>query len=139
MRVEEFLPRLKCVRRSGNGWTARCPAHEDRSPSLSLSERDGRILLHCFAGCTVEEVCAAIGIKVADLFTEPGVAELKQPAVRDAEKQIVSLRNRLTHRERVLPVTVVYCDAANLGAGFARALALSVEGELVQAVLVDSQ
>lgn len=38
--------------RTGNGWTARCPAHEDRNPSLSIREgREGRVLVKCFAGC----------------------------------------------------------------------------------------
>jgi len=48
-------------RRSGRGWTCRCPAHEDRSPSLSLREGDGgRILVHCFSGCSQSDVIAAI-------------------------------------------------------------------------------
>jgi hypothetical protein len=46
--VARALKGHKC----GNGWTARCPAHDDRNPSLSITEdRDGRVLLHCFAGC----------------------------------------------------------------------------------------
>jgi hypothetical protein len=128
------------ARRVGRGWIARCPAHEDRSPSLSIREGEGsRVLLHCFAGCTVESICDALKIKLSDLFSEPGAVQPKPHAVREAEKQIASLRNRLTPRERVLPVTVVYCDPDNLDVGIARALALAVEGELVQAVLADSQ
>ena len=44
------------ARRTGNGnWQARCPAHADRSPSLSIGVgSDGRILLHCLAGCALE-------------------------------------------------------------------------------------
>jgi CHC2 zinc finger len=48
-------------RRSGAGWMARCPAHRDRSPSLSIRESDGRLLIHCFAGCTQEDVIVALG------------------------------------------------------------------------------
>lgn len=48
-------------RRSGAGWIARCPAHDDRNPSLSIAEgKDGRLLLKCFRGCTFEEVIAAL-------------------------------------------------------------------------------
>lgn len=51
--------------------TALCPAHEDRSPSLSCSEGDdGRALVHCWAGCTVNEVCAALDLEIKDLFAE---------------------------------------------------------------------
>ena len=56
-------------KRNGSGWHACCPAHEDRSPSLSINEGDdGLALVKCFAGCTVEAVCAAVGMKVADLM-----------------------------------------------------------------------
>lgn len=67
--VEEVLGRLDKVRRSGKGWTARCPAHEDRWPSLSVAEgRDGRVLLRDHAGCRVEDITHAIGLELSDLF-----------------------------------------------------------------------
>ena len=74
MRVlESVLSRLQGVRRNGHGWTARCPAHEDRNPSLSIHERDGKILLHCHAGCAVEAICAAASIGIRELFPDtPG-------------------------------------------------------------------
>jgi 5S rRNA maturation endonuclease (ribonuclease M5) len=62
MSVEEFLPRLRGVRRVGKGWIALCPAHDDRNPSLSIADHGGKILLHCFAGCSYDAVCAAAGI-----------------------------------------------------------------------------
>jgi hypothetical protein len=47
------------AKRNGAGWQARCPAHEDHTPSLAISEgTDGRTLLHCHAGCSVESVLA---------------------------------------------------------------------------------
>ena len=58
-------------KRNGKGWSARCPAHEDRRPSLSVSEGDdGRALLHCHAGCDVANILAAIGLTKADLFNQ---------------------------------------------------------------------
>ena len=70
MGVEDFLARagLERVRRTGGGCLARCPAHEDHEPSLSISlGRDGRILLHCWAGCETSDVLAALGLRWADL------------------------------------------------------------------------
>jgi CHC2 zinc finger len=136
MNVNAIVERVKGVRHSGAGWIGRCPAHEDRSPSLSIREGEGgRILMHCFAGCTVTAVCEALNLKVCDLFSEPGAAQPKPRAVREAEKQIQNLRSRLTRREQALPVSVVYINSENLEAGIARALALAVEGEIVQVVL----
>ena len=139
MNAQVILERLKDVRRSGGGWMARCPAHEDRSPSLSIHEGDGKILLHCHAGCTIEKIGAALRIKVSELFSKPGKVRSKPRVVREADRQIAGLRSRLTPRERVLPVTIVYVERNNLDAGIARALALATEGEIVQAVLADSQ
>jgi putative DNA primase/helicase len=59
------------VRRSGGGWVARCPAHEDRSPSLSVKEGvDGRVLVYCHAGSRTDDVVAAIGLTMRDLFAD---------------------------------------------------------------------
>lgn len=68
----EFLSRLEGVRRSGPGrWLARCPAHDDKSPSLSVREADdGRTLLTCFAGCDAGAVAGAVGFTLRDLFPQ---------------------------------------------------------------------
>src|SRR5262245_48595178 len=48
-------------RRSGRGWLARCPAHDDHNPSLSISVgNDGRTLVHCHAGCSQDQVLTAL-------------------------------------------------------------------------------
>lgn len=50
-------------------FAARCPSHDDRSPSLAVSEgADGRALLYCFGGCTTERVIHALGLQWSDLF-----------------------------------------------------------------------
>jgi hypothetical protein len=69
-RVSQLLNRLEGVRRTGPGrWIAKCPAHEDRTPSLSIKlADDGRVLVHDFGGCSVEDVLAAVGLEVKDLF-----------------------------------------------------------------------
>jgi putative DNA primase/helicase len=72
MNVDSILARLRGVRRNGGGWMARCPSHEDRNPSLSISVNDGTILLHCHAGCSKEAVFAALKIAPRDLFSDAG-------------------------------------------------------------------
>ena len=63
MTLDGVLTRLTQVRRSGKGWMARCPAHEDRNPSLSIREGDdGTILLHCFAGCAFDDIARALNL-----------------------------------------------------------------------------
>ena len=137
MNVEALLAQLKSVRRSREGWIARCPAHADRSPSLSVGVgRDARVLLYCHAGCTPQAVCAALGIGMGELFAGPGLQRKAEPRiVRDAQSQIAELRTRLSQRDRERPVTVVLANGTNLEAAVARAFALAVEGELVQVAL----
>lgn len=67
--VHEFLGRLQGVRKASSGHTARCPAHDDRHNSLSVSEGDdGRVLIHCHAGCESEDIVRVLGLKARDLF-----------------------------------------------------------------------
>ena len=69
--AQRVLARLDGVRRSGQGWEALCPAHEDRNPSLSIAQGDdGRCLLYCQAGCGLADVLAACGLSERDLFPE---------------------------------------------------------------------
>jgi putative DNA primase/helicase len=64
-RIAKSLP--KC-RKSGGGWMTCCPAHDDRHPSLSITERDGKILVNCHAGCEQSAVVEAL--KVSGLWPE---------------------------------------------------------------------
>lgn len=57
--------------KSGSGWSARCPAHDDNRASLSVAEGEsGRALIWCHAGCSVEDICAAVGLQRADLMPD---------------------------------------------------------------------
>lgn len=61
----------KSVKKSGGGYIGCCPAHDDSSPSLSLCEGDeGKLLINCFTGCSVENICGSLGIAIAGLFPE---------------------------------------------------------------------
>ncbi|SBT04582.1 Virulence-associated protein E [Candidatus Propionivibrio aalborgensis] len=68
--VHNILSHLDRVKQTRpDSWQAQCPAHDDRGPSLSIRETDdGRVLLHCFAGCSVHDVLAAVGLDISDLF-----------------------------------------------------------------------
>ena len=67
--IGDLLNRLEKVKGSKGRWTACCPAHGDKSPSLAITALDdGRILLKCFAGCSAYEVVSAIGMDMTDLF-----------------------------------------------------------------------
>ena len=72
MKIDNFLSQLESVRSTNkNQWKARCPAHEDRSPSLSVREvEDGRILVHCFAGCDVHSILSSVNLEMRDLQPE---------------------------------------------------------------------
>ncbi len=82
MTIEALISRLDGVKETGPGkYVARCPAHEDRSPSLAIKDcGDGRILLHDFAGCETEDVLAALGLTFADVMPERiGAEHLYKP------------------------------------------------------------
>ena len=68
MTLDDFLPRLDGVRRRGPRYMARCPAHGDKSPSLQVTEGEKGILLKCWAGCTLTEICEALGLEQECLF-----------------------------------------------------------------------
>lgn len=71
MTIEAFLACLEGVRPRGSGrWSARCPAHADKSPSLSIGVHGTRILIHCFGACEPPVIVKAIGLTMSDLFTD---------------------------------------------------------------------
>jgi hypothetical protein len=82
MTVENVLQRLDKVKKTGAfKWQARCPSHDDKGPSLAIRELDdGRVLLHCFAGCGASEVLGTIGLEFSDLYPDCDGAHM--PRVR---------------------------------------------------------
>jgi len=70
-------------RKAGSGWVARCPAHDDRVPSLSISDAgDGKMLVRCHAGCDQGRVIAAL--RSRGLWEENGHRRLTRAAPRVA-------------------------------------------------------
>lgn len=84
MSADTLLSHLDGVRRTGpDRWLAKCPAHKDRTASLSIRELDdGRTLVHCFAGCEVHDVLASVGIEMDALFPPRPVGHQQRPERR---------------------------------------------------------
>lgn len=72
MTAESFLARLERIKETGPGrYIASCPGHDDRNPSLAVRVLDdGRVLVHCFGGCGVQDIVGAVGMTVAGLFPD---------------------------------------------------------------------
>lgn len=71
MTLSDILSRLEGVKGRDGKYMARCPNHGDKTPSLSVSlGEDGKTILHCFAGCSTEDVVWAMGMTMKDLFVE---------------------------------------------------------------------
>lgn len=99
--IDTLLHRLDKVKQTGTGkYMACCPAHYDKSPSLSIKEADsGKVLIHCFAGCHYADVLDAVGLRPSDLFPDSlprtsGLSVTKRRQYRDAldlERHIVAI------------------------------------------------
>ena len=69
MTLQDILSRLEGVHGSGRQYSAKCPAHDDKRASLSISVgEDGKILFNCHAGCQAPDVARALGLSMEDLF-----------------------------------------------------------------------
>ncbi len=88
MNIENFLSRLNNPRSSGqNSWMAHCPAHDDRTPSLSVSVGDDdRILVHCHAGCATADVLDVLDLTMMDLF--PDNDNYRIPTSKKPQRQL---------------------------------------------------
>jgi hypothetical protein len=99
MNISDFLSRLKNVSKASGGWIACCPAHDDHSPSLSISEgSDGRILIKCHAGCTTEQVVATMSLSMSDLFPVSTDA-FNFPAIAGRSARTAQYRSKKPMRE----------------------------------------
>ncbi len=101
MAAVDLLNHLHKVKRTGsNRWVAQCPAHQDKGPSLSIREEDdGRVLLHCFAGCDVYSVLQSVGLDWDAIMPEKHLGDFKP------EKRIISAPDALRlikHETRII-------------------------------------
>lgn len=72
MDVKGFLSLLDGVKKTGDQWIAKCPSHDDHTPSLSVAkdENTGKILVNCHAGCSHKEILRALRIDETELFEQ---------------------------------------------------------------------
>ena len=94
MSIDALLSGLDGVKQTGSGkYVAQCPAHDDKSPSLAIKDcGDGRVLLHCFAGCETEDVLNAIGLTFSDVMPERiGGDHSYRPQTFDARQVLATL------------------------------------------------
>src|SRR5215212_315358 len=69
--LDLVLDELEDAREYKDGYRARCPAHDDNVPSLSIKEgNDGKVMLKCFRGCDAQEITRAVGLTLRNLFPE---------------------------------------------------------------------
>lgn len=93
-------------KRSGKGWIARCPAHDDKHPSLSIIEvDDGKVLINCHAGCHAADVVATIGLELKDLFPESSMSSLQRSEYRRKQTH-AEIESALSHELTVLSQVV---------------------------------
>src|SRR3989442_2327306 len=85
---------LATVTGNGTRRNARCPAHEDHTPSLSVTATEDRVLIHCHAGCSTDEVLTALNLTVRDLYNEPRGGDLAQYQYTDVHGK----PTRIVHR-----------------------------------------
>ena len=73
--LDNLLARLSKVKAGADGkYLACCPAHKDKTPSLAIRDVGDRILIKCFAGCSVDDICGAVGMTIADLMPAENTA-----------------------------------------------------------------
>lgn len=94
MAIEHITSRLQKVKQTGKKqYQACCPAHQDSDPSLSLRElEDGRVLIHCFGGCSPVAVMESIGLTLSDLFEEPLADRIRPLYMATQEKKRLAKR-----------------------------------------------
>ncbi|HSD42364.1 MAG TPA: hypothetical protein VLD36_10895 [Burkholderiales bacterium] len=113
MSADAVLSRLDRVRRVGDDrWVAACPSHADKSPSLSIRElEDGRVLVHDFGGCSVEQVLSAIGMELADLYPKrPNTDRAPRERKPWSDRQLLEIIDRETN-----VIFVAACDVTLAG------------------------
>jgi hypothetical protein len=110
MHIEELLTRLDSVKKTRVRYMARCPAHADKSPSLSVTEGDKAILLKCWAGCDLREIIGKLGLSITDLFFNTPTPRGQRPTPKPPKVDRIAMAfrfelaalNRRLRAERII-------------------------------------
>lgn len=97
MTIDDFLSRLRAVKRTGHGkWIASCPTREDKNPSMSIRLlNDGRILIHDFGGSNTEEILNAMDLSFSDLYPEPLFHHSKKTSPFSGHEVLLILKSEI--------------------------------------------
>lgn len=115
---ERLLDRLEGVQRHGKGCRALCPACGGKSRKLSVTQGDdGRVLLHCFAGCAPHDVLGAVGLTVNDLFVRRIEANMSPTQKRELREAARQAQWRAALDALQLEIGVVHIAARQMAAG----------------------
>ncbi|MEP6908064.1 MAG: hypothetical protein ABI858_08810 [Pseudoxanthomonas sp.] len=116
--AQQIIARLEGVIKTAQGWRAHCPAHGGKSASLAVTEADnGTLLLHCFAGCQVHDVLAAVGLEVSDLFVRKDLRSMSTAERSQLRHAAMLPRWRAALNVLVTEASVVLIGACQLGDG----------------------
>jgi len=89
MKIDEFLALVETPRPIGPGkFQGPCPSHHDKHPSFNITEGGQGILVKCWAGCSVEDICQALGIQVRDLFYDSDSAPSPRQTILPRPKRL---------------------------------------------------
>ena len=127
----QLLDRLDSVMGQGP-WLARCPAHRDRTPSLSITVTGkGITLLHCHAGCEIEEILSAVGLRFSDLYP-PRESHQTRPAPieRSAHLSLQTIAHAALVAATLLGAVARAGRCTEAQAGLAVRLALDIQKAL---------
>jgi len=106
MPIDILLSRLDKVKRTGDGkYLACCPSHADDDPSLAITDLpDGRILVHCFAGCSPGSIMESLDLSLSDLFPDGGIKHHMYGGTPVHRKQQIKKANGIEHEKLVLKI-----------------------------------
>lgn len=111
MNLSELLTHFDGVRQMGaDKYMCRCPAHDDKSPSLSITQKDDRILFYCFAGCATEDVLGSVGLSFKDLYNNPWRASY-EAAVSNKGKKYRKQFDSYEHELLILKIAATDLEA----------------------------
>lgn len=126
----KILHQLEGVRETGAGkWQAKCPAHDDKTPSLSIKEiNDGTLLLKCWAGCDAGEIVGAVGLELSDLFPKQDTFDHSHaPKGQIRPWSALDVLRALMHEIHVVAVCAGRLNGAGLSPEDAARLALATQ------------
>jgi hypothetical protein len=126
----KLLPHLDGVKETGAGkWQARCPAHGDKTPSLSIKEiNDGTLLLKCWAGCSAGEIVGALGLELADLFPRQDNFDHRHPPKGQTRPwSALDVLRALMHEVTIVAVCAGRLNSAGLSSDDAARLSLATQ------------